>query len=122
VAFLGTIEPLVPLSTYTTGNNKKSNVFKISKMRNDYSQVYVYLKDKGAGGVLNVRLQDSWTDDGTLFTNNGDQALAISADGISRITLTNTKGLYLRVDYDVQNNSMELGIFLVRREDIPGRR
>ena len=93
-----------------------SNPLNIGALDLEASQVYVEVTNIGAGGVLDVRLEDAWEDIAGKYTPTGDQAIGIAANGITRIPPDAVRGKYMRIAYEVKTNPITFGVHVVKAE------
>lgn len=110
------VNPLVPVASRLVGVGV-SNGINVSALELEQSQVYVEIIDKGAAGVLDVKLQDGWVNEAGKFTGTGDEALGLNANGITRIPPDAVRGKYFRIVYEVKTNAIVFGVHFVKAED-----
>ena len=112
---LKSVNPLLKQEQRGVGTGV-SNGIKIDALVPEHSQVYVDIIDKGVGGVLDVKLEDSWVDVPNKYTPTGDEALGLNANGITRIPPDTVRGKYFRISYEVKTNAITFAVYLVKKE------
>jgi len=111
---LKSVQTMLPLQSHGTGIGK-TNGYVLDTFVPEHSQVFVHVTAIG-GGTLDIKIQDSWKDIDANYSNTGDEALGINANGITRVPPDAVRGKYIRVWYEVKTAAVTFAIYLDKKE------